>query len=237
MHAVVIGGGHAGLAASQQLAHRGVDHVVLERSRIGESWLSMRWDSFALNTPSWSNRMPGDIEADVLEPRDGFPTHHQLVERLAAYAERWDLPVETDRRLREMDFGDWDGRPWSEVKESDEAFFRRWKDSWWHRPPPGGESVGDVARRAESWLTEILDCPGRTVVAVAHGGTIRTALCHALGVPLERVFHLRLDHGLVSGNEIVVDANDDAGIAFIVRMIVRTVSHGGRVSAPSLVSC
>ncbi len=117
----------------------------------------------------------------------------------AIFAERWDLPVEIDRRLREMDFGDWDGRPWSEVKEADEAFFRQWMDSWWHRPPPGGESFGDVARRAESWLAEVLESPGRTVVAVAHGGTIRTALSHVLGAPPERVFHLRLDHGLVSG--------------------------------------
>jgi broad specificity phosphatase PhoE len=115
----------------------------------------------------------------------------------AIFAERWDLPVETDRRLREMDFGDWDGRPWRELRQ--EECFRGWMESWWERPPPGGESIGDVARRAESWLSEILEPAGRTVVAVAHGGTIRTALCHVLGLPLERVFHLRLDHGLVSG--------------------------------------
>ena len=57
--AVIIGAGHAGLAASQRLAAAGIDHVVLERGRIGETWRSQRWDTFALNTPSWANRLPG----------------------------------------------------------------------------------------------------------------------------------------------------------------------------------
>ena len=66
--AVIIGAGHAGLAASQRLAAAGVDHVVLERGRIGETWRSQRWDTFALNTPSWANRLPGDTDDDGLCP-------------------------------------------------------------------------------------------------------------------------------------------------------------------------
>jgi cation diffusion facilitator CzcD-associated flavoprotein CzcO len=93
MDAVVIGGGHAGLAVSQQLGQLGLDHVVLERRRIAESWRSQHWDSFALNTPSWLNRLPGDSDTDVGVPSDGFLTQAELVERLVAYATRWDLPV------------------------------------------------------------------------------------------------------------------------------------------------
>ena len=73
MDAVVIGGGHAGLATSQQLAQRDIEHVVLERGRIGETWRSQRWDTFTLNTPSWMNKMPGDGESDLAEPLDTFP--------------------------------------------------------------------------------------------------------------------------------------------------------------------
>jgi putative flavoprotein involved in K+ transport len=60
---VVIGAGPAGLAASEALTGAGVDHVVLERGRVGESWRSARWDSFRLNTPGWMSRMlrpPGE---------------------------------------------------------------------------------------------------------------------------------------------------------------------------------
>ena len=93
MQTVVIGGGHAGLAASQQLAQRDVEHVVLERGRVGKSWRSMRWDSFTLNTPSWMNRMPSDGEGDLIEPLDGFITHLRLVDRLESYVRDWELPV------------------------------------------------------------------------------------------------------------------------------------------------
>src|SRR5206468_3003029 len=55
---VIIGAGHAGLAVSKRLVDAGIDHVVLERGDIAETWRTQRWDSFALNTPSAVNRLP-----------------------------------------------------------------------------------------------------------------------------------------------------------------------------------
>ena len=49
---VIIGAGSAGLATSHLLSRGGVDHIVLERGEIGQSWRSQRWDSFTLNTPN-----------------------------------------------------------------------------------------------------------------------------------------------------------------------------------------
>ena len=54
---VVVGAGHAGLAASWALAQRGVEHVVLEEGRIGQVWRTERWDSFRLNTTRWMSRL------------------------------------------------------------------------------------------------------------------------------------------------------------------------------------
>jgi len=56
---VVVGAGQAGLAVSYYLRAFGVEHVVLERGRAGESWRSVRWDSFTLVTPNWMTRLPG----------------------------------------------------------------------------------------------------------------------------------------------------------------------------------
>ena len=56
---VVIGAGHAGLAMSRCLVDRGVEHVVIERGRLGERWRTARWDSFRLLTPAWMTRLPG----------------------------------------------------------------------------------------------------------------------------------------------------------------------------------
>jgi putative flavoprotein involved in K+ transport len=55
---VVIGAGQAGLAISHELDGLGVDHVVRERGRVGETWRNRR-DSFCRVTPDWSVRLPG----------------------------------------------------------------------------------------------------------------------------------------------------------------------------------
>jgi putative flavoprotein involved in K+ transport len=54
---VVIGGGQAGLAVSHELWALGIDHVVLERDRVAETW-RRRWDSFRLVTPNWTLDLP-----------------------------------------------------------------------------------------------------------------------------------------------------------------------------------
>ena len=58
---VVVGAGQAGLAVSYYLRAFGVEHVVLERGRVGESWRSARWDSFTLVTPDRMTRLPGHV--------------------------------------------------------------------------------------------------------------------------------------------------------------------------------
>jgi putative flavoprotein involved in K+ transport len=56
---VIVGAGQAGLTVSYYLRTFGVEHVVLERGQIAESWRSARWDSFTLVTPNWMTRLPG----------------------------------------------------------------------------------------------------------------------------------------------------------------------------------
>lgn len=90
---VVIGAGHAGLAASWHLARRGVGHMVLERGRVGETWRTQRWDSFALNTPTGMSRLPG-VETDP-GPDDGFLVRDAWIAHLDGYATRFALPVRT----------------------------------------------------------------------------------------------------------------------------------------------
>jgi putative flavoprotein involved in K+ transport len=87
---VVVGGGQAGLATSKQLSEAGVDHVVLERHRIGQAWRD-RWDSFTLVLPNWTLDLPGFPFAGS-DP-DGFLPRDDIVAYLEAFATSFDAPV------------------------------------------------------------------------------------------------------------------------------------------------
>lgn len=89
--AIIVGAGQAGLAASYELTQRNVEHVVLERGDIGESW-RRRWDSFCLVTPNWSVQLPG-FPYDGDDP-DGFMPRDKIVAYLERYAASFDAPVQ-----------------------------------------------------------------------------------------------------------------------------------------------
>ncbi|HEV3389010.1 MAG TPA: NAD(P)/FAD-dependent oxidoreductase [Solirubrobacteraceae bacterium] len=81
---VVIGAGHAGLAASYFLGERSVDHVVLERGEVANSWRHERWESLRLLTPNWQCRLPG-VSYDGPDP-DGYMTMTEVVELIERFA-------------------------------------------------------------------------------------------------------------------------------------------------------
>jgi putative flavoprotein involved in K+ transport len=96
----VIGGGQAGLAASHHLERRGVDHVVLERRRVGETW-RRRWDSFCLVTPNWTMDLPGHPYTGG-DP-DGFAPRDEIVAYLEGYASTLEVPVRTGCDVRSVE--------------------------------------------------------------------------------------------------------------------------------------
>jgi putative flavoprotein involved in K+ transport len=90
---VVIGAGHSGLAASHFLSRRSIDHVVVERGEVANSWRTQRWDSLRLLTPSWLSRLPG-FAYDGDDP-DGFMTMPEVIGFIDGYAAATDAPVRT----------------------------------------------------------------------------------------------------------------------------------------------
>ena len=91
---VIIGGGQAGLAMSRCLSDRSIDHVVLERGEVANSWRTERWDSLRLLTPNWQCRLPGYVYAGA-DP-DGFMTASEVVDVIATYAKTVAAPIQTE---------------------------------------------------------------------------------------------------------------------------------------------
>jgi putative flavoprotein involved in K+ transport len=100
----VIGAGHAGLAVSHALSGHGVDHVVLERGEVANTWKTERWDSLRLLTPNWQTRLPG-LAYDGDDP-DGFVTVAELIGFIERYAEHCDAPVRTGTEVTSVAQGD-----------------------------------------------------------------------------------------------------------------------------------
>ncbi|MEM6533261.1 MAG: NAD(P)-binding domain-containing protein [Myxococcota bacterium] len=98
--AVIIGAGQAGLAMSYWLSRRSIDHVVLERGEVAQSWRSQRWDSLRLLTPNWQSRLPG-LGTQLAKP-DGFRSKLDTIQLLTGYAERIQAPVHSHTRVRSV---------------------------------------------------------------------------------------------------------------------------------------
>lgn len=90
----IVGAGQAGLSVSWFLTRAGVDHVVLDGGRVGETWRSRRWDSFCLVTPNWSVKLPGGAYSGP-DP-DGFMPLAELVDHLQSWATSFGAPVRGD---------------------------------------------------------------------------------------------------------------------------------------------
>lgn len=94
---VIIGAGHSGLAMSKHLTERSIDHVLLERGEVANSWQTERWDSLRLLTPNWQSRLPGHAY-DGGEP-DGYMNMPEVVRFLRTYARIVHAPVQAHTRV------------------------------------------------------------------------------------------------------------------------------------------
>ena len=78
---------------SRRLTERSIDHVVLERGEVANSWRTQRWPSLRLLTPNWQTRLPGHDYAG--DDPDGFMPAADVVATLTRYARLVGAPVRT----------------------------------------------------------------------------------------------------------------------------------------------
>lgn len=98
-------------------------------------------------------------------------------------------------RFGEQNFGDWHGRTHADLHaEKGDAYHRFWLAPA-HERAPNGESFKDLYDRVSLAFDEHSEAhAGKNVVCVAHGGTVRACLAHALGVELENALSFATDN-------------------------------------------
>jgi putative flavoprotein involved in K+ transport len=109
---LIIGAGHSGLAMSRCLSECSIDHVILERGEIANSWKHERWDSLRLLTPNWQARLPG-YSYTGSDP-DGYMTIPELIGFLEKYAEVISAPVKQNTTVTSVSF---DGKDYQVVTD------------------------------------------------------------------------------------------------------------------------
>lgn len=127
--------------------------------------------------------------------------------------------VTIDERLQEIDFGDFEGRRFSEIE-------RDWPDAYaaWMRDPasvrfPNGEDFSDVRRRVGECVHQIVERHrGSTVVVVTHAGALRAMLAHVLLMPDVAAFRLAQHHGAIN----VVEFCEGAPVLRAMNVLVGT---------------
>lgn len=108
VHTLIIGGGQAGLSMSYVLKQQGVEHLILERHRLGWAWREQRWDSFCLVTPNWQCRLPGfgytDSESFAGKDPEGFMVKEEIVDYLERYAAHFSPPLREGVEVTGVDY-------------------------------------------------------------------------------------------------------------------------------------
>jgi len=109
------------------------------------------------------------------------------------------VPVRAEPRLREMDFGEWEGLTYAEIQERQPQALARWERDPSGVAPPGGEHLMHLAARVQAMLEGLRQHnDAETVLLVSHGGPLRVLLCLALGLAPSEHWCFRLDPGSVS---------------------------------------
>ena len=107
----------------------------------------------------------------------------------------------SDRRIMEINFGDWELKKWTLIE--DQEIFQNWRNNFVEVSCPNGESFLDLYQRSIEFFEEIIKKDHQEVAIVTHAGVIRCILSYILEIPLKKVPNLQIDYGGVSKIKIL----------------------------------
>jgi alpha-ribazole phosphatase len=105
------------------------------------------------------------------------------------------ISYQEDKRLMEMDFGDWEMKNWNDILPEQ---INPWMEDFVNVPASNGESFVVLHKRTESFLSDLVSKEiKKPIVIVCHAGIIRSVLCHHTSLPLKDAFQNKVDFGEV----------------------------------------
>lgn len=181
------------------LRHGDAENAACYRGRTDSALTPLGWrqmQAYAHRNPGWQQLMCSPLR--------------RCAEPGTLIAEQLQLPVVTDDRLLELDFGDWEGRSYEDVWQQDrDAVMAFWQDPN-ASPPPGGESLAAFCARLQALEDHLMHLPALAqgsahVLLLTHGGVIRGLLGRQLELAGNKWSQLRIDTGSLSRLKIGYD--------------------------------
>jgi alpha-ribazole phosphatase len=125
---------------------------------------------------------------------DDTPIYSSPLKRCQILAQASAKKFKLDHRLKELNFGHWEGQQWQTLKNDS---YYQWLENFTQNTIPGGESVQDLFNRVEEFYLELKETHSKAII-ITHSGVIRCFLKMALQFPLSRLYTLPLNYGSVS---------------------------------------
>jgi alpha-ribazole phosphatase/probable phosphoglycerate mutase len=117
------------------------------------------------------------------------------------------IPLSTDSNWQEINFGDWEGKTAAQINPD---VLMRFYQSPIDSTPENGESYTDfLSRINQSWENLIKIHSGKHILVITHGGVIRSLFTLLLGLPVERMFNLQVDHAGLTRFQCFHDSPDN----------------------------
>jgi putative flavoprotein involved in K+ transport len=166
---------------SRALSDRSVDHVVLERGSIANSWKTERWDSLRLLTPNWLCRLPGYAYSG--HDPDGYLSMPEVIDFIEGYAAAIDPPVVDQTTV-------------TSLRAADTGYDVVTNQGTWHSRTVviatgacGVASVPDFATAAPAGMDRIVPTSYRNPGQLQEGGVLVVG-ASATGLQLAEEIHL-----------------------------------------------
>lgn len=104
--------------------------------------------------------------------------------------------IQTDERLKELHFGDWEMQTWDSIPRD---VFDIWANDYANLSPPNGENFSQLHARTKAFVADVSNhSHGKNIAVVTHGGVIRAMLAEVLNMPLKGLFRIVIDHASVT---------------------------------------
>jgi alpha-ribazole phosphatase len=113
------------------------------------------------------------------------------------------LPVITDKRLLEINFGDWEMKAWNEI---DQLMLNSWMKDFVNVLPPSGENLLDLSKRVHGFIADLVQTDDQVVVIIGHAGIIRCIIAYILEIPLKNIFKIPVNYASITKLNLNIDS-------------------------------